>query len=106
MWQSAQLTPLAACGILAAMLDAWAANVSGAAVWSDPFNVPFLMAFAATALLFTGAGAHSVDARVFGRPTWPGAVTIPSFLVAVTAAVATWVLLNGVNPLHLSSPGS
>jgi putative oxidoreductase len=98
------LTPLAACGILAAMIDAWAANVSGAAVWSDPFNVPFLVAFAAAALLFVGAGGHSVDARVFGRPSWPGAVTIPSFLVAVAAAVATWVLLNGVNPLHLSTP--
>ena len=28
------LTPLAACGILAAMIDAWAVNVSPAAVWS------------------------------------------------------------------------
>ncbi|MEU0497824.1 DoxX family membrane protein [Mycobacterium sp. NPDC006124] len=100
------LTPLAACGIVAAMIDAWAATVSGAAVWSDPFSVPFLMAFAAATLLFVGAGAHSVDARVFGRPSWPGAVTVPSFLVAVAAAVATWVLLNGVNPLHLSTPGS
>ncbi|MCV7419726.1 DoxX family protein [Mycobacterium yunnanensis] len=98
------LTPLAACGIIAAMIDAWAATASGAVVWSDPFNVPFLMAFAATALLFVGAGAHSVDARIFGRPSWPGAVTIPFFLVAVVAAVATWVLLNGVNPLHLSTP--
>jgi putative oxidoreductase len=100
------LTPLAACGIVAAMIDAWAVNVSGAAVWSDPFNVPFLAAFAAAALLFVGAGSHSVDARVFGRPSWPGAVTIPSFLVAVAAAVATWVLLNGVNPLHLSTPAA
>jgi uncharacterized membrane protein YphA (DoxX/SURF4 family) len=98
------LTPLAACGILAAMIDAWAVNVSGAAVWSEPFNVPFLVAFAAAALLFVGAGGYSVDARVFGRPRWPGAVTIPLFLVAVAAAVATWVLLNGVNPLHLSTP--
>ena len=100
------LTPLAACGIAAAMIDAWAVNVAGAAVWSDPFNLPFLVAFAAAALIFIGAGGHSVDARVFGRPTWPGAVTIPSFLVAVAAAVATWVLLNGVNPLHLSTPAA
>ncbi|MCV7132465.1 DoxX family protein [Mycobacterium hodleri] len=100
------LTPLAACGILAAMIDAWAVTVSGAAVWSDPFNVPFLVAFAGAALLFVGAGGHSVDARVFARPSWPGTVTIPLFLVAVAAAVATWVLLNGVNPLHLSAPGA
>ena len=86
------------------MIDAWAVNVSGAAFWSDPFNVPFLVAFAATALLFTGAGGYSVDARVFGRPRWPGAVTVALFLVAVAAAVATWVLLNGTNPLHLSNP--
>jgi putative oxidoreductase len=100
------LTPLAACGIIAAMIDAWAATASGAAVWSDPFNVPFLVAFAATTLLFTGAGAYSVDAKVFGRPRWPGAVTIGLFLVAIAAAVATWVLLNGTNPLHLSKPGT
>jgi putative oxidoreductase len=98
------LTPLAACGIIAAMIDAWAVNVSGAAFWSDPFNIPFLVAFAATALLFTGAGRYSVDAKVFGRPHWPGAVTIGLFLVAVAAAVATWVLLNGTNPLHTSNP--
>lgn len=100
------LTPLAACGIIAAMIDAWAVNASAAVVWSDPFNVPFLVAFAATALLFTGAGAYSVDAKVFGRSRWPGAVTITLFLVAIAAAIATWVLLNGTNPLHLSNPGT
>jgi uncharacterized membrane protein YphA (DoxX/SURF4 family) len=98
------LTPLAACGIIAAMIDAWAVNVSGAAFWSEPFNVPFLVAFAATALLFTGAGTYSVDARVFGRPRWPSALSIVLFVVAVAAAIATWVFLNGVNPLHLSRP--
>ena len=100
------LTPLAACGIVAAMIDAWAVTASGAVLWSDPFNVPFLVAFAATALLFTGAGAYSVDAKVFGRPRWPGAVTVVLFLVAIAAAVATWVFLNGTNPLHLSDPST
>ena len=63
------LTPLAACAVIAAMIDAWAVNVSGGAFWSEPFNVPFLLAIGATALLFTGAGAYSVDARLFGRTT-------------------------------------
>jgi putative oxidoreductase len=38
------LTPLALCAVIAAMIDAWAVNVSAAAFWSDPFNVPFLIA--------------------------------------------------------------
>lgn len=100
------LTPLAACGVLAAMIDAWAVNVSGAAFWSEPFNVPFLVAFAAATLLFTGAGAYSLDAKVFRRPSWPAALTIGLFLVAIAAAVTTWVLLNGTNPLHLRKPGT
>ncbi len=50
------LTPLAACAVLGAMICAWAVNVSGAAFWSEPFNVPFLIGLGAAALLFTGAG--------------------------------------------------
>jgi putative oxidoreductase len=100
------LTPVAACGLIAAMIDAWAVNVSGGAFWSQPFNVPFLVAFGATALLFTGAGGFSVDAKAFGRARWPGVITIGLFVVAIAAAVATWVLLNGTNPLHFSSPAA
>jgi uncharacterized membrane protein YphA (DoxX/SURF4 family) len=98
------LTPLAGAAVVAAMIDAWAVNVSGAALWSDPFNVPFLVAFSAAALMFTGAGRHSVDARVFGLGRWPGFVSVAMFIVAVTAAVATWILLNGTNPIHFSDP--
>ena len=36
------LTPLAACGVIAAMIDAWAVNVSGAAVWSEPVSYTHL----------------------------------------------------------------
>ncbi|HEX7826023.1 MAG TPA: DoxX family membrane protein, partial [Mycobacterium sp.] len=100
------LTPVAACGLIAALLDAWAVNVSGSAFWSDPFNVPFLAAFGAMALLFTGAGNYSVDAKAFGRARWPGVITIGLFVVAIAAAIATWVLLNGTNPLHLTKPGA
>ena len=98
------LTPLAACAVLAAMIDAWLVNVSGAAFWSEPFNVPFLTGFAALTLLFAGAGAYSLDAKFFGRHRWPGAVSVFLFVVGVAAAVATWILLNGTNPLHLSNP--
>jgi putative oxidoreductase len=98
------LTPLAACAIVAAMLDAWAVNVAGGAFWSDPFNVPFMVAFGALTLLFTGAGVYSLDARLFGRARWPGVIAVGLFLVAVAAGVATWVLLNGTNPIHLGNP--
>jgi uncharacterized membrane protein YphA (DoxX/SURF4 family) len=98
------LTPVAASAVIAAMIDAWAVNVSADAFWSMPFNVPFMVAFAATALLFTGAGAYSLDAKFFGRARWPGFVAIVLFIVAIAAAVATWILLNGSNPLHLSDP--
>ncbi|MCV7106611.1 DoxX family protein [Mycolicibacterium chitae] len=98
------VTPLAAMAVLAAMIDAWAVNVSGAAFWSDPFNVPFLIGFGALALLFTGAGTFSLDERLWGRDTWPRLVSVTLLVVAVAAAVATWVLLNGTNPIHLSTP--
>ena len=98
------LTPVAACAVIAAMIDAWAVNVSAGVFWSEPFNVPFVVALGATALLFTGAGAFSVDARVFGRPRWPGFVTVGLFVMAIAAAVVTWILLNGTNPIHVSSP--
>ncbi|MDF2824653.1 MAG: DoxX family protein [Mycobacterium sp.] len=100
------LTPLAACAVTSAMLCAWAANVAGGAFWADPFNVPFLLAIAALALLFTGAGSFSLDEVLWGRAQWPTLVSVVLLVVAVGAAVATWWLLNGVNPLHLSDPGS
>ncbi|WP_197382027.1 DoxX family protein [Mycolicibacterium mengxianglii] len=98
------LAPLAACVAAAAMMDAWAATVSGSAFWSNPFDVPFLIAMAAIALLFTGAGRLSLDHLLWARAQWPGLVSVVLLIVAVAAAVATWALLNGVNPLHLTAP--
>ncbi len=101
------LTPLAACAVIAAMIDAWAVNVSAAAFWSDPFNAPFLIALGATTLLFTGAGAISLDARFFGRTgPWSARVAVGLLVVAVAAAILTWILLNGTNPIHFSAPAS
>ena len=81
------LTPLAACAVVAAMIDAWAVNVSAAAFWSDPFNAPFLIALGATTLLFTGAGAYSVDARLFGRTVWSARIAVGLLIVAIAAAI-------------------
>ena len=99
------LTPLATCAVIGAMIDAWAVNVSAGAFWSEPFNVPFLLAIGATTLLFTGAGAYSVDARVFGRPRWSPRIAVGLLVLAIAAAILTWILLNGTNPIHFSSPG-
>ena len=98
------LTPLAACAVVAAMIDAWAVNVSTAAFWSESFNVPFLIAVGAAALLFTGAGAYSVDARIFGSWRFGVRIAVGLLVVAIAAALLTWILLNGSNPIHFTAP--
>jgi putative oxidoreductase len=98
------LTPLAACAVIAAMIDAWAVNVSAATFWSEPFNVPFLLAVGAAALLFTGAGSYSVDARIFGRWRFSARVAMGMLVLATGAALLTWILLNGTNPIHFTAP--
>ncbi|STZ88454.1 DoxX family protein [Mycolicibacterium fortuitum] len=100
------LTPLAACAVIGAMVDAWAVNVSADAFWSQPFNVPFLAAFGAAALLFTGAGAYSVDQRVFGRSRVSGRASVGLVFIGVAVAVVTWIALNGTNPIHFTKPGA
>ena len=53
-----------------------------------------------------GAGAYSLDARLFGRPRWPAPIAIGLLILAIVAAIATWILLNGTNPIHFSAPAS
>jgi putative oxidoreductase len=98
------LTPLAACAVAGAMICAWAVNVSQGAFWSEPFNVPFLLFLGATTLLFTGAGAYSVDARMLGRPLWSPRIAVGLLGLAFAVAILTWIVLNGTNPIHFSSP--
>lgn len=97
------LTPLCACAVVGAMICAWAVNVSQGTFWSEPFNVPFLLFIGAATLLFTGAGAFSVDARVFGRQRWSPRIAVGLLVLAFAVAVLTWILLNGTNPIHFSS---
>ncbi|WNG86319.1 DoxX family protein [Mycobacterium sp. ITM-2016-00317] len=98
------LTPLAGCAALGAMLCAWAVNVSGAAFWSEPFNVPFLLGLGAATMIFTGAGRYSIDGLVPGRVAWPVRVRVLLVALAFVVAVATWVALYGVNPIHFTAP--
>ncbi|OCB11507.1 DoxX family protein [Mycolicibacterium porcinum] len=98
------LTPLAACAVIGAMVDAWAVNVSTDAFWSQPFNVPFLAAFGAAALLFTGAGSFSIDERVFGRSRVSARAAVGLVVIGVAVAVVTWIALNGTNPVHITKP--
>ncbi len=98
------LTPLAACAVTGAMICAWAVNVSQGTFWSEPFNVPFLLFIGAATLLFTGAGAYSVDGRVLGGLRWSPRIAVGLLISAFTVAILTWILLNGTNPIHFSSP--
>ncbi|MGE2836437.1 DoxX family protein [Mycobacterium sp. SMC-4] len=100
------LTPVAACAVFSAMLCAWAVNVSGAAFWSEPFNTPFLIGLGAAALLFTGSGRYSVDRRLPERFRPSLRISVVLLLVAIVAAVLTWVALYGVNPIHFTAPAS
>jgi putative oxidoreductase len=98
------VTPLASCAVVGAMICAWAVNVSHGAFWSQPFNVPFLLLIGAATLLFTSSGAYSVDARVFGRPRRSPRIAVGLLVLAFAVAIRTWILLNGSNPIHFSSP--
>jgi putative oxidoreductase len=98
------LTPLAGCAVLSAMACAWAVNVSAAAVWADPFNVPFLLGLGAAALVFTGAGRFGVDVRLQDRLAWSLRVKAALVVLAFVAAVGTWMALYGVNPIHFGTP--
>ena len=90
--------------VIAAMVDAWAVNVSASAFWSEPFNAPFLIGIGATALLFTGAGAYSLDAKVLGRTVWRTRIAVGLLVAAFAAAILTWVALLGTDPIHFTAP--
>lgn len=84
------------------MLCAWAVNVSQTALWSEPFNVGFLIGFGATTQLFTGPGTYSLDAFLPMRPACSKSLSSALLRVAAVAVVAAWVALCGVNPIHFT----
>jgi hypothetical protein len=45
-----------------------------------------------------------VDARLAGRLRWSPRVKVGLVVLAVVAAVVTWVALYGVNLIHLTTP--
>ena len=67
--------------------------------------MPFLLFIGAATLLFTGAGEYSVDAKVLGRaPPWSMKIAVGLLVLAFGVAILTWIVLNGTNPIHFSSP--
>lgn len=90
----------------ATLLDAWAVKVSSESLWSQPFNHPFVLALGGVAPLFAGAGAISVDERVFGRSRWPARISLGLLVIAIAVALLTWIVLNGTNPSHFEAPAN
>ena len=66
--------------------------------------MPFLLFIGATTLLFTGAGAYSVDAACSAGCDWSPEIAVGLLVLAFAVAILTWILLNGTNPIHFSSP--
>ena len=66
--------------------------------------MPFLLFVGATALLFTGAGRLFGGRAVLGRPRWSPRIAVGLLGLAFAVAILTWILLNGTNPMHFSSP--
>ena len=87
-WSSASSTPLAACAVIGAMMWRPDHQRLGRRLFpSQHLNMPFLLFIGVTTLLFTGAGAYSIDAGCFGRladspPKIAVGLLVPTSLVA------------------------
>ncbi|WP_246098209.1 DoxX family protein [Rhodococcus spelaei] len=97
------LTPLAAAGLLAVMINAWC--VRQAAEPGFQFFAPAgpeleaVLGAALVALILTGPGRISVD----GRRKWatrPHVGSALALVIGVAGGVCLWIFLNGTNPLR------
>ncbi|EOM76225.1 DoxX family protein [Rhodococcus rhodnii] len=96
------LTPWAAAGALALMINAWAfrqAAEPGLQFFApDGIEYETLLGVCAGVIVLTGPGRIALD----GRRGWATRPFVGSLLLAaigIAAGVAVWVLLNGANPL-------
>ncbi|MBP1816721.1 hypothetical protein [Mycobacterium sp. OAE908] len=51
-----------------------------------------------------GWRGYFVDARILGRTRFDARVAVSLLVVAVTAALLTWILLNGTNSIRFMAP--
>lgn len=103
-------TPLAAGAVLAVVLDAWLwkqGMVPGYqyAGTANGVEIDSILAGAAATLILTGPGRLSFD-RNRGWATRPGYGSVAALLAAIAAAVVTYILLHGGNPLTGIGPFS
>jgi hypothetical protein len=63
-----------------------------------------MIAFGAVALLFAGPGSYSVDAKIVRNLRVGARLAVGLLVVTFAAAVLTWILLNGTNPIHFIAP--
>ncbi|NLU81594.1 DoxX family protein [Rhodococcus sp. HNM0569] len=96
------LTPVAAAGALALMINAWAfrqAAEPGLAYFApDGVEYETLLGVCAGVLILTGPGRIALDGRR-GWATRPFAGSLVLAVVGIAGGVALWIFLNGANPL-------
>ncbi|MFF0814351.1 DoxX family protein [Rhodococcus sp. NPDC003318] len=96
------LTPLAAAGLLALVINAWCVRQAAAPglQWFAPDGpeLEALLAAMLVAIILAGPGRFSLE----GRRKWATRPHVGSFLalvLGVAGGVCLWIFLNGVNPL-------
>ncbi|GAA4475954.1 hypothetical protein GCM10023094_14560 [Rhodococcus olei] len=96
------LTPLAAAGLLAVLINAWCVRQAAepGLQWFAPTGPELELLLAATlvAIILSGPGRISIE----GRRKWATRPHVGSFLaliLGVAGGVCLWVFLNGANPV-------
>ena len=99
------LTPLAACAVVGAMICAWAVNVSEGAFWSRTVQRAVSAVHRRDdAAVHRRRRLFGWTPALFGRQRWSPRIAVGLLVLAFVVAILTWILLNGTNPIHFSSP--